>query len=165
MSNTLFERILVAVDESESSGRAAQAGAQLAAQLGAKLGLLHVVQPPIPYGPEIVAMTPEAREDALRRGHMLLRERREEISEPQDVDLILNVGSADEQIVEAADQWRADLLVIGDHNRGRFSTWFLGSTAEQVVRHSHCPVLVARPRPQKGSVATTQPLVASTLRD
>jgi Ala-tRNA(Pro) deacylase len=43
--------------------------------------------------------------------------------------------------VQAAHDWGADLIVIGTHGRGRFSSFILGSTAEAVIRRATCPVL------------------------
>lgn len=47
------------------------------------------------------------------------------------------------QALIAASQ-RADLLVVGHRGRGGFVGLVLGSTAEQVLRHAHCPVVVIR---------------------
>jgi len=47
------------------------------------------------------------------------------------------------QALIAASQ-HADLLVVGHRGRGGFVGLLLGSTAEQVLRHAHCPVVVIR---------------------
>jgi len=47
-------------------------------------------------------------------------------------------------IVEGAERWRADVIVIGTHGRGGFKRLMLGSVADQVIRSSPIPVLVVR---------------------
>ncbi len=56
----------------------------------------------------------------------------------------LLAGSPWEEIVKAARDDRVDLIVIGTHGRTGFKHVFLGSVAEQTVRHAPCPVLVVR---------------------
>jgi len=65
------------------------------------------------------------------------------------LDLRLRHGHAAEEIVQAAEELSADLIVLGSHGRSVLHRFLLGSTAERVARHSHCPVLLVRPgRPQ-----------------
>ncbi|MGE5112215.1 MAG: universal stress protein [Acidobacteriaceae bacterium] len=47
-------------------------------------------------------------------------------------------------MVKAANEWPADLIVIGSHGRGGVERLLLGSVAESVTRHAACPVLVVR---------------------
>ena len=49
-----------------------------------------------------------------------------------------------DEIVRTAKTFNADLIIIGTHGRTGFKRAFLGSTAERVVQHAHCPVLVVR---------------------
>jgi nucleotide-binding universal stress UspA family protein len=49
-------------------------------------------------------------------------------------------------IVEEAERWRADVIVIGTHGRSGFAHLLLGSVADQVIRSSPIPVLVVRGR-------------------
>jgi nucleotide-binding universal stress UspA family protein len=59
-------------------------------------------------------------------------------------------GRADRALADAARLARAELIVLGATRRGRIGQWLVGTTAQHVVRHAPCPVLVvrsARPRP------------------
>ena len=53
-------------------------------------------------------------------------------------------GTAYEEICAAARELKADLIVIATHGYTGYKRMFLGSTAERVVQHSPCPVLVVR---------------------
>jgi universal stress protein F len=55
----------------------------------------------------------------------------------------LRFGGTYPEIPAEADEWGADLIVIGSH-RPAMSTYLLGSTAKSVVRHATCSVLVVR---------------------
>jgi nucleotide-binding universal stress UspA family protein len=73
-----------------------------------------------------------------------------------DFELILAEGPAYAAIVHCAETWTADLLVIGSSGEGGLGSTVLGSVAERVVRHAHCPVLVYRqPRHGRHIVAGT----------
>jgi nucleotide-binding universal stress UspA family protein len=50
-------------------------------------------------------------------------------------------------IVEFANRWHADLIIVGSHGHSGISRFFLGSVAQEVVRSAHCSVEILRPRP------------------
>lgn len=52
-------------------------------------------------------------------------------------------GAPDQQIIERAKEWNADLIVVGSHGRG-FWGRLLGSVSDGVVHHAPCSVLVVR---------------------
>ena len=52
-------------------------------------------------------------------------------------------GAPDQQIIEKAKEWKADLIVVGSHGRG-FWGRLLGSVSNGVVHHAPCSVLVVR---------------------
>lgn len=66
----------------------------------------------------------------------------------KDVNVTSEVlrGSADQEIVEMAKSWGADLIVVGSHGRG-FWGRMLGSVSDGVVHHAPCSVLVVRTPP------------------
>ena len=53
-------------------------------------------------------------------------------------------GSPDSRIVETAEQWHADLIVIGSHGYSRWERLLLGSVSDSVLHHAPCSVLVVR---------------------
>ena len=60
-------------------------------------------------------------------------------------------GSAGRVIVEEAQNWDADLIVVGSHGYGFWGRAFLGSTSDKVMHHAHCSVLVVRKKTDENS--------------
>jgi len=54
-------------------------------------------------------------------------------------------GNTAAEILAAAEELPADLIVVGTRGLGAVPRFFLGSVAERVARHARCPVLLARP--------------------
>jgi nucleotide-binding universal stress UspA family protein len=53
-------------------------------------------------------------------------------------------GSTASVIIERADEWRPDLIVVGSHGRSALGRFMLGSVSQKVVTEAHCSVRVAR---------------------
>lgn len=146
----MYKRILVAVDGSDTSDLALQEATGLARTQEAQLRILHVVDKvtlnwdaEFAYMGETQAALIQAGEEILRKAQMVAQE----ASVPADTKLveIVQLGHRIANvIVEEADNWPADLIVIGTHGRRGFSRLLLGSTAEDVVRISSKPVLLIR---------------------
>jgi universal stress protein A len=137
-----WQTILAPTDFSESSRQAVKTATCLAEQFGSKIALLHVVQLP--------ASCPfEAGLDVDKVVHSL-RESLDEISKDIPAALLgeklIRLGGEGTvpEIIEAACTLSADLIVIATHGHSRLERVLLGSTAEKVVRHAPCPVLVVR---------------------
>lgn len=62
---------------------------------------------------------------------------------PKISQAIIRNGAAARVILEAAEQLAADLIIIGSH-KPDFTNYFIGATADRVVRHAKCSVLVDR---------------------
>jgi len=60
------------------------------------------------------------------------------------VSSLLLKGTAHDQIVRAAKNRRADLIVIGTHGRTGITKLFMGSVAARVVSTASCPVMTVR---------------------
>jgi nucleotide-binding universal stress UspA family protein len=71
---------------------------------------------------------------------------------PPPLSVVIVAGSPHAALVHLADERGAALVVVGASSREGLDHVLFGSTAEQVVRYAHCPVLVARPSPSDGVV-------------
>lgn len=141
----MLEKILVAVDGSKHSRRAAQFAHQLAAQTGAKLCLLFVVEPPrvIPIAPlDSFAITPHVLSPAETVAvSKLLDEIAADLPRAK-VDKQVVVGAPAPTIIEQAQEQNADLIVVGARGLGPGGRWLLGSVSDRVVHQAGRPVTV-----------------------
>jgi nucleotide-binding universal stress UspA family protein len=68
---------------------------------------------------------------------------RESGLEPSRVSGVVRQGGIYHEVLEEADNFNADLIVMSSH-RPAMRTYFLGSNAGHVVRYARCSVLVVR---------------------
>ena len=66
-----------------------------------------------------------------------------------DVEEVIAHGDAAAEIVRVANEREVDLIVISSHGRTGLGRIIFGSTAEAIVRHARCPVLVVKPPPDE----------------
>lgn len=83
----------------------------------------------------------EQREDALQ---VLPDYIRQVAPAKAPIELVVKIGVPSEQILRVADQFQADLLVVGAYGKGYKEGNFLGSTLQKVLRNSCCPVLAVK---------------------
>ena len=147
----MYERILVAIDGSDTSDLALQEAIALAKDRNAILRLVHAadVTPP-PNSPLAVQFPLADYQKALQEaGEKLLATRATTAREAGvNVDTNLITAGIGERISEAIEeqskQWPADLIVVGTEGRRGFQRLIIGSVAEGVVRISTKPVLLIR---------------------
>jgi nucleotide-binding universal stress UspA family protein len=138
-----IQNILVAVDFSDYSEAALKYATFLAETFGATLTLVHSVEPYI-YPEDLSAGYTIEELDArwIKKQKDKLETVRQTIKEGIPTTVVVTMGAAWNRIVGAAKSWNADLIVIGTHGRTGLKHALMGSTAERVVRHATCPVLV-----------------------
>ncbi len=147
MHDVRIEKILCSVDFSDCSGHALQYALDFAREFEAKLILLHVVEIPfVPsYAmagvPDLSLPVDQLEAGARERLDQLVRECREEHA---DVEGSVRTGTAFVEIIDAAREAGADLIVMGTHGRTGLRQLLIGSVAEKVVRKSPCPVLTVK---------------------
>lgn len=143
----VFRRILIAVDSSEPSTWAMAVGARLAGQVGARVGLLHVIDVSRGFRPEFEFIPEGLMAEFRRAAEELLDRVQSALPAGVPVERIVREGDPRTGIAAAADEWGADLVVIGSHGHGAVARFLLGSTAEAAVRRAHCPVLTVGQKP------------------
>ena len=149
-----FRRILVAVDDSKQAGWAVQIASQLAQPFGSKVGLVHAYHLRPGYSPELAPPVEDVLAEMKDAGEKLLTEHRKAVPAGVTVDELLVEGEPDQEIVRVANEWKADVVVMGTHGRGRLAQFLVGSTAEGVIRMARCPVLAVAHEPVKHVACT-----------
>jgi nucleotide-binding universal stress UspA family protein len=137
-----FKVILHPTDHSEAAMQSLQLAHSLARDHGARLVIVGVAPPILPT-PEVYVAVDEINE-------LIEKERRKLASvagtiTDVPVEFHARHGAAGSVITELADQAQADLIVMGTTGRSGIARFLMGSVAEYVMRHAHCPVLTVKP--------------------
>ena len=140
-----FKTILVSTDFSKISIEALQYARDFAKEFGARLVLVHVVEKaPFIAGLETNPLVLSEKE-IVEKAKMELRHLARTELEGVTVDTLVRTGKAFNEINQAASELKADLIIISTHGYTGLKHTLLGSTAERVVRHAPCAVMVVRP--------------------
>ena len=156
MGLPMFKRILLAVDDSATSLMAFGKAVKLAKDQSAKLRILHVVDlaPPYMVGMPVFAID-DYNKMLQNAGEKLMADLRKKLKSSKiDFDQKIEAVKSfrirvSDVINKQADEWRADLVVIGTHGRRGFDRIMLGSVAEAVVKTCNSPVLLIRGKGKK----------------
>jgi nucleotide-binding universal stress UspA family protein len=129
-------RVLLAVDGSETSAVVAQALAGRPWPEGSEFKVVSVEEP-WAIKPSRLRQDEQARE-AVGSAEQVLAS-----AGFKATGMVLS-GNAKEIILEEAQKWAADLIVVGSHGRRGFKRFLLGSVSEAVAMNAHCSVVVVR---------------------
>jgi universal stress protein A len=140
-----LKRIVVPIDFSACSRKALQYAIPFAEQFQASLTLLYVVQVNYAVGElgaiDVSMLEVEMRQQASQRLAELVRD---EVRQRVPAEAIVRTGRPVMEIVSAARDLEADLIILSTHGYTGLKHVLLGSTAENVLRHAPCPVLAVR---------------------
>jgi nucleotide-binding universal stress UspA family protein len=147
----MYTRILVATDGSALSKKAVTSAIQLAATCGAELVALKVVprypqayfEGSIPLSAEEISRVETQWTESAQA---LLAQVEKSAKSKGVVTKAVTVKSdvVSEAIISAAKKHKADVIVMASHGRKGIKRLLLGSETQQVLTHSHIPVLVLR---------------------
>jgi len=148
-----IQKILIAVDDSRYADHAAEFGFEVARLCNAEVGLVNIIEPIIMPAagsdsitgmtaevsvidePEMVRIQKEAAENTLKRIQS-------QYADELKITNFTEYGLTADGILKCSAEFGADMIVIGTHSRTGIDRLFMGSIAENVVRHSKVPVLV-----------------------
>jgi nucleotide-binding universal stress UspA family protein len=147
-------KILIASDGSAHSRAAADFAAGLIARPGeTEVRIVSVVEPAAFNELETLIEETESLTDpsnpAARRADAAGKQLAEEFGAKfsgSGIEISNEVlgGPAARMIVERAEEWGADLIVVGSHGYGLWLRALLGSVSDRVAQHAPCPILIVR---------------------
>ncbi len=145
--------VLLATDGSQQALKAARfLGALVDPAAVERITVIAVIRPlaAVPFANELEGEQPAGGAEAFalsfRREAQAAAERvaAELQGKVPRVDTVVRSGSPADEIIRAADEVEADLIVVGGRGKGAVGAILMGSVAHRVLHHALCPVLVAR---------------------
>lgn len=144
----MYQRIMAAIDGSDTAERGLDEAIKLAKDQNAKLAIIHVVDIVVVFGAgqfpgTYIEATREFARNTIAHAHKTAQAMGVE-PELQTPEIVTSGYHVADTIAEQARNWKADLLVVGTHGRRGVSRLLLGSVAERIVRVAPCPLLLIR---------------------
>ena len=139
-----LQRILSATDGGRYGANAVASGAAIARRAEASFEVVTVVVPPILYESVLLpsANLPVLPDALAASAHRAAAEQAKEAGCP-DAEIHVRTGPIASLVSEFAERTEIDLLVVGAHPQPPFRRIMVGSTAERLIRMTHCPILAA----------------------
>ena len=137
----MFHHILCAYDGSPPAEAALDAAIDLASSMRARLAIATVVEKP-PAGVAAAGVDPEQLAQTLQRdADHRLRAAADKVPDDVSLTTLQRTGHAGKELIKAAEELRADVIVLGTRRRGRTANLF-GSVAAELYYHTRLPMLV-----------------------
>jgi nucleotide-binding universal stress UspA family protein len=145
-------RVVLATDGSKDSRAAAAYLGELPLLPPTTVRIVAVVA--LPVFALDVASAPELKRSVLDRAQGVVEDTRAALAARGfAIETDVPMGDPRAEIVRQAEEWGADLVVLGARGLGKVKRFLLGSVSDGVARHAHCPVLVVKGQRRKlGSV-------------
>jgi nucleotide-binding universal stress UspA family protein len=162
-----MKKILIALDYSATAQYVLEMGNELAMAMNAQVALLHVVSDvtyysslkysPI-FGFDCYSSTDIVQTDTaeqLRTASLKYLEKSKKHLNNPTISTIVKSGDCSEMILGTANEFKADIIVMGTHSRGEFERIVLGSTSERVLRKSMIPLFIVPIKAAQARAPTT----------
>jgi nucleotide-binding universal stress UspA family protein len=137
----MFEQILLAVDGSEHSEKTIPIATDMATRYGAAVTVIHVREHEMNWGSDIDIETPEEATSLVERVTRTLKDAG--IDARGEIRRVV-IGLAAQEILNAAKDTDAQLIVMGTRGLTDWSGLLVGSVAHKVLHLAPCPVLLVR---------------------
>jgi nucleotide-binding universal stress UspA family protein len=150
-------KLFAAIDFSPGSDEALRQAHKRAESTGAQLAVCHIVPNELrsnllfPHISRIAALQFPLESKRFAEAASV---RVTEITGLKDgeFELIIDDGTTQPVILTRAEEWQADLIVMGSHGQTSAADALIGSVTDSVIRHAHCPVLITRPTKRSGLI-------------
>jgi nucleotide-binding universal stress UspA family protein len=146
----MYQRILVAIDASESANKALGHALLLAKDQHADLSVVHVIEDRESRWLDVTILDVQKVESKWREAGQAILDaaarRARQVGVASMLVLLPKGGESDtaQVIVAEAERWRADLIVLGTHGQRSLSRLFMRSVAQRVAGIAPVPVLLVR---------------------
>jgi nucleotide-binding universal stress UspA family protein len=137
----MFDRILLAVDGSEHSRKAAEIAGDLGRTHHAEVVVLHVREHELTWGSAVDAETSDEATDLVDG---VVRKLKEDGTAARGEVRRAPLGSTPREVLAVAEEEGADLIVMGTRGLTEWGSLLMGSVAHKVLHLASCPVLVVR---------------------
>lgn len=147
-----YKKILIAIDDRENSTNVAKTGFELAEQLNAEIAIVYaidlskVVRNYDMINPELGLFIKDSIADSKESANKLIDTIIDKFNKGKTITRFTPEGSPREIILDKAEDWEADLIIIGLHGKSGIGIFFMGSISQFISLHSKVPVLIV---PQK----------------
>ncbi len=138
-----MKRILIAHDGSKSSEKALKKAFQIAETFGSSLTVLSVI--PELYLTELMEIDRARILDTMTKETREMMEKiKAKSKHPKSLKTVIKQGDPADEILNAAEKMRADVIITGSHGRHGAQRFLLGSVSSKIVDHADCDVLVVK---------------------
>jgi nucleotide-binding universal stress UspA family protein len=145
-----IKTILCPVDFFPASDAGVKYAARLAANYDATVHLLHVVAPVLPTAYEFAIDTGRIMKSIEESSIAQMKKLEASVNDTGvRVESELRVGDVYDEVKQAIEVLKPELVVMGTQGRRRVERWFMGSTTEKLLRHSPVPLLTIRANGEK----------------
>jgi nucleotide-binding universal stress UspA family protein len=148
----MVKKILVATDGSSHAKKAVAFAGDFASRYDASVKLVHVVQEDRMPDEMKELFEVEHLEKPPKRAYMetvgkkILEDAKKELSGKgiKDIELVLLVGDAPEEIVAFAKKENIDVIIIGNKGFGKIKELLIGSVTHKVFHAAHCTCITVK---------------------
>lgn len=144
--NMEYQKILIAVDDSSYSMKVAKAGFAMAHRLHAMIGLVFVINKSNEvFNTELGITTEQSKTVLLNEAEIAIDQYIKMYDGTGEIFRFMPEGFPEKEILNIANEWKADIIVMGTHCRTGLSRMLSGSLTDHIVRHAEIPVLIVPP--------------------
>lgn len=149
-----MKKILIALDYNPSAQKVAETGYALAKAMNAQAVLLHVTSDATYYsspdyspimgfeGFSGLGMVQTGTSEQIKKAAQTYLDKSKEHLGDETIQTIIKGGDAGKNILSAATELGADIIVMGTHSRRGLEKIIVGSVAEKVLHHSLIPLFI-----------------------
>lgn len=144
-----MKKVLIAVDYHPNAEKVIRSGHQLAKMMEADICLIHVLSDVRFYDVQFESfmgyegysfpMNYQAQEDVVKMAQEYL-EKTAKILNDKNVSIHIKEGDTSEALLKYAEEWNADVIVMGTHSYSTLEKIFLGTVASSVLEKTKIPV-------------------------